>query len=115
MDPIALIYTDDNYYLRCYNQARADYRNYRIDRMDDVQHLDTYIGDEAIYIKPQEDMLDPKSTENMKYVHLNPLLLHVLLVTGYASISIPILWNESAKYKNINNPASEPCMQKCAL
>lgn len=48
VDPIALIYTDDNYYLRCYNQARADYRNYRIDRMDDVQHLDTYIGDEAM-------------------------------------------------------------------
>lgn len=48
VDPIALIYTDDNYYLRCYNPDRKQYRNYRIDRMEDVQHLDSYIGDEAL-------------------------------------------------------------------
>lgn len=48
VDPIALIYTDDNYYLRCYNPDRKQYRNYRIDRMEDVQHLDSYIGDEAM-------------------------------------------------------------------
>ena len=48
VDPIALIYTDDNYYLRCYNPDRKQYRNYRIDRMEDVRHLDSYIGDEAM-------------------------------------------------------------------
>lgn len=48
VDPIALIYTDDRYYLRCYNPARKQYRNYRIDRMEDVQHLDAYIGNEAM-------------------------------------------------------------------
>ncbi len=48
VDPIALIYTDDNYYLRCYNPDRKQYRNYRIDRMEDVQHIDTYIGNEAM-------------------------------------------------------------------
>lgn len=48
VDPIALIYTDDNYYLRCYNQERDAYRNYRIDRMEDVQPLTTYISKKAL-------------------------------------------------------------------
>ena len=48
VDPIALIYTDDNYYLRCYNPDRKQYRNYRIDRMEDVQHLNSYIGGDAM-------------------------------------------------------------------
>jgi predicted DNA-binding transcriptional regulator YafY len=48
VDPIALIYTDDKYYLRCYNSNRKEYRNYRIDRIEDVQHLDSLIGDEAL-------------------------------------------------------------------
>ena len=48
VDPIALIYEDNNYYLRCYNRARNDKRNYRIDRMEDVQPLDSYVGKEAL-------------------------------------------------------------------
>lgn len=48
VDPIALIYTEDNYYLRCYNPDRKQYRNYRIDRMEDVRHLESYIGSEAL-------------------------------------------------------------------
>lgn len=48
VDPIALIYANDNYYLRCYNPARKQYRNYRIDRIENVQHLDSYIGNEAM-------------------------------------------------------------------
>lgn len=54
VDPIALIYTDDKYYLRCYNQEREAYRNYRIDRMEDVHHLDSYIGDNALV--PAEEL-----------------------------------------------------------
>lgn len=48
VDPIALIYTDDNYYLRCYNPDRKQYRNYRIDRIEDVRYLESYIGSEAL-------------------------------------------------------------------
>ena len=48
VDPIALIYTDDNYYLRCYNPEREQYRNYRIDRMESVRHLDSIIGNKAL-------------------------------------------------------------------
>lgn len=53
VDPIALIYEDNNYYLRCFNQARNDKRNYRIDRMEDVQPLDSYVGKEAL-VKEKE-------------------------------------------------------------
>ncbi|MCM1508456.1 MAG: WYL domain-containing protein [Ruminococcus flavefaciens] len=34
--------------MRCYNPDRKQYRNYRIDRMEEVRHLDCYIGDEAL-------------------------------------------------------------------
>lgn len=48
VDPIALIYENNNYYLRCYNQERKDFRNYRIDRMEETQLLDSIICDEAL-------------------------------------------------------------------
>ncbi len=47
VDPIALIYTDDNYYLRCYNSLRGN-RNYRIDRIADVQLEEGIISDNAL-------------------------------------------------------------------
>lgn len=53
VDPIALIYENDNYYLRCYNQERKGYRNYRIDRMEEAQLLDSIICDEALVL-PEE-------------------------------------------------------------
>lgn len=53
VDPIALIYENNNYYLRCYNQERKSFRNYRIDRMDDTQLLDSIICDEAL-VSPKE-------------------------------------------------------------
>ncbi len=48
VDPIALIPEGNNYYLRCYNPARKDFRNYRIDRMEDVKYSNCLIGDEAL-------------------------------------------------------------------
>lgn len=48
VEPISLIYDDDNYYLRCYNSARGGKRNYRIDRMEDVQLVDEQISDSAL-------------------------------------------------------------------
>ena len=48
VDPIALIYENNNYYLRCYIQAKEDFRNFRIDRMEDVQHLETDICKKAL-------------------------------------------------------------------
>ncbi len=53
VDPIALIYENNNYYLRCYNQERKDFRNYRIDRMDETRLLDSIICDEAL-VSPKE-------------------------------------------------------------
>lgn len=47
VEPIALIYNDDNYYLRCYSLDHEDYRNYRVDRMDDVQMTGQKVSDKA--------------------------------------------------------------------
>ena len=53
VDSIALIYENNNYYLRCYNQEQKDFRNYRIDRMDETRLLDSIICDEAL-VSPKE-------------------------------------------------------------
>lgn len=48
VEPIALIYENDKYYLHCYNEAHGGKRNYRIDRMENVQLLETYISNNAL-------------------------------------------------------------------
>lgn len=53
VEPISLIYDNDNYYLMCYNPARGEKRNYRIDRMEQVRIVDELISDAAL-ISAQE-------------------------------------------------------------
>ena len=36
VDPVALVYSDDNYYLMCYSEKHKGISNYRLDRMDAV-------------------------------------------------------------------------------
>jgi predicted DNA-binding transcriptional regulator YafY len=44
IEPIALVFNNDNYYLMAYDPTTDnEVRNYRVDRMDSVQHLDKCI------------------------------------------------------------------------
>lgn len=43
VDPMALIYNNDRYYLMAYNEAHAGLVNYRIDRMENVQETEADI------------------------------------------------------------------------
>ncbi len=44
VEPIALVFNNDNYYLMAYDPTTDnEVRNYRVDRMDSVQHLDKCI------------------------------------------------------------------------
>ena len=44
VEPIALVFNNDNYYLMSYDPTTDnEVRNYRVDRMDSVQHLDKCI------------------------------------------------------------------------
>ena len=46
-DPVALVFSEDNYYLVAYSQKYQNAVNYRVDRMDTVEVEDTPICEEA--------------------------------------------------------------------
>lgn len=50
-DPMALVYSEDNYYLVSYSKKYQGTTNYRIDRMDTVEVEETDICEEAIIKK----------------------------------------------------------------
>lgn len=43
VNPLATVFSNDNYYLMCYDDKHSGIANYRIDRMDDVRISDTSI------------------------------------------------------------------------
>lgn len=47
VDPVALVFMEDNYYLMCYSDAHEKVINYRVDRMVEVNVLDTPVCAEA--------------------------------------------------------------------
>lgn len=53
VEPIALVFNEDNYYLTCYSSRHDNTSNYRIDRMDSVQVLDDPCCDKAIALRDQ--------------------------------------------------------------
>lgn len=48
VDPMALVYNEDNYYLMCYSEKYDDVNNYRVDRMDNVDIVDEPVCDKAV-------------------------------------------------------------------
>ena len=53
VEPVALVFNEDNYYLMCYSARHDNTSNYRIDRMDSVQVLDDPCCDKAILLRKQ--------------------------------------------------------------
>ena len=53
VEPVALVFNEDNYYLSCYSARHDNTSNYRIDRMDSVQILDESCCDKAIALRNQ--------------------------------------------------------------
>lgn len=54
-DPVALVYSEDNYYLVSYSQKYQGTTNYRIDRMDTVEVEETDVCEEAIIKKKRTE------------------------------------------------------------
>ena len=52
VEPLALVYLDDNYYLMCYSSKYQNLCNYRVDRMDRVQAEETPISAQAMAQRP---------------------------------------------------------------
>lgn len=53
VEPIALVFNEDNYYLTCYSSRHDSTSNYRIDRMDSVQVIDEDCCEKAIALRDQ--------------------------------------------------------------
>ena len=47
VEPIALVFNDDNYYLTCYSAKHDGTANYRVDRMSSVESIDEEISKKA--------------------------------------------------------------------
>ena len=53
VEPIALVFNEDNYYLTCYSSRHDSTSNYRIDRMDSVEAIDEDCCEKAIALRDQ--------------------------------------------------------------
>lgn len=53
VEPIALIFNEDNYYLLCYSSRHRKTSTYRLDRMESVELLDEPITEAALAIKSE--------------------------------------------------------------
>ena len=53
VEPIALVFNEDNYYLTCYSSRHDSTSNYRIDRMDSVEVIDEDCCEKAITLREQ--------------------------------------------------------------
>lgn len=51
VEPIALVFNDDNYYLTCYSAKHDGTANYRVDRMSSVETIDEDITEKAIELR----------------------------------------------------------------
>lgn len=48
VEPMALVYNDDNYYLMCFSSKYDGICNYRVDRMENVEIVDEPVSEDAI-------------------------------------------------------------------
>jgi len=55
VEPIALIFNDDNYYLTCYSEKHDNIANYRVDRMSSVEMIEDDISEKALQFRGKVD------------------------------------------------------------
>jgi predicted DNA-binding transcriptional regulator YafY len=53
VEPIALVFNEDNYYLTCYSSRHDSTSNYRIDRMDGVKIIEERCCEKAIALRDE--------------------------------------------------------------
>ena len=53
VEPVALVFNEDNYYLTSYSSRHDSTSNYRVDRMDAVEIIDEGCGEKAVALRDQ--------------------------------------------------------------
>jgi len=53
VEPVALVFNEDNYYLSCYSSRHDSTSNYRVDRMDAVELIEESCSERAVELRSQ--------------------------------------------------------------
>lgn len=53
VEPVALVFNEDNYYMTCYSSRHDSTSNYRVDRMDGVKIIDEPCSEKAIALRDE--------------------------------------------------------------
>ena len=53
VEPVALVFNEDNYYLSCYSSRHDSTSNYRVDRMDAVEIIDEPCSEKAVSLRDE--------------------------------------------------------------
>ena len=53
VEPVALVFNEDNYYMTCYSSRHDSTSNYRVDRMDGVKIIEEPCSEKAIALREQ--------------------------------------------------------------
>ena len=61
VEPVGLVFNEDNYYLVCYSSKHRSTANYRVDRMDSVEIIEDGITDEARGLRDSIAMITESS------------------------------------------------------
>ena len=51
VEPVALVFNEDNYYLVVYSARHDNTANYRVDRMDSVEIIEESISEKALQLR----------------------------------------------------------------
>ena len=53
VEPVALVFNEDNYYLSCYSSRHDSTSNYRVDRMDSVKIIEESCSEKALILRDE--------------------------------------------------------------
>ena len=53
VEPVALVFNEDNYYMSCYSSRHDSTSNYRVDRMDGVKIIEEPCSEKALSLRDQ--------------------------------------------------------------
>lgn len=97
VEPVALVFNEDNYYLVAYSSRHDNTANYRVDRMDSVEIIDEGITDKAVQLRGDVG----EYTEQAFKMYGGPLEAIVLEFDSKLIGSVYDRFGESTKITNV--------------
>lgn len=103
VEPVGLVFHEDNYYLVAYSAKHGKTANYRVDRMDSVTMLDELVGSEAL---AQRDALGIFTNEAFKMYGGEPTTVKL----GFKNHLIGSVYDKFGEKVKMSRINSETCV-----